>query len=135
MTHAEHTIHPLFHDHPLGLPASPHLRERAAVRDGPIPPPPAPGLQGEHHPHLDPGGEETMPVGCVRRANGTTPMGPRQPDRQEPIASAKGALPAIRISWTKRSCRVYKSRSLRPFTCGECAGISSTPNSRSARPN
>jgi hypothetical protein len=43
--------------------------------------------------------------------------------------------PARRISFTKRSCKVPKSRSMRPLACGERAAIQRMSNSRSARPN
>src|SRR6267143_1407711 len=45
------------------------------------------------------------------------------------------SIPARRISFTKRSCRVSNSRSMRPLACGLCAAIHSIPSSFRARPN
>src|SRR5712664_1023296 len=39
------------------------------------------------------------------------------------------SIPAKRISFTRRSCRVSNSRSIRPFACGLCAAIHSIPSS------
>src|ERR1700687_3860079 len=44
------------------------------------------------------------------------------------------SIPARRISFTKRSCSVSNSRSIRPLACGLCAAIHSIPHSWSARP-
>ena len=51
------------------------------------------------------------------------------------MASSAVAALASRSSFTHRSWAVPKLRSTRPFACGLRARISSTPSSRSARPN
>ena len=120
-------IHPFFDDDVRGPQAVVDLVELPAVGDGPIPPEHASGLHGEDPAHICVGRKGPMQIGRLRGCTAKRRLYCASQAGKNRLASASVAMPAKRISLISRSCRVLKSRSMRPLACGEWAGINSTP--------
>ena len=128
-------IHVLFHQHLGGPNRLMNLIEAPLMRDGKILAQTAGRLEAQDAVQLSVCRTEAMQIGGLRGLNGEASVVDRQIALQKPIRSLqRGDLREPQLL-DSRSWTVLKSRSTRPFACGEWTGISSTPSSPSARPN